>query len=213
MCNDIIPVRTSREQAIQSSEVHHWRYRLTQKKLETAGGKMWDAILMQSGMDGYVTMVHSRPGEVVKDRARTIVRYNDAVEFMQDVPNYAMAILDWNWERDNPTQFAESQVLHEHLKNELRRLAQSRQQFLSDDLIRHMLQVGRKAFKPYVVAEKEDRLDNPVFPPGYEAYRDFLCEWVARGCFLSQNSKADLMNFIWRMKTEKGVWWIGVNLE
>jgi hypothetical protein len=57
----------------------------------------------------------------------------------------------------------------------------SKRKFHTEELIKHLQGVGKKRVKTCVVEEKAARLNIPVLPPGYVAYREFLCEWTARG--------------------------------
>jgi hypothetical protein len=58
-----------------------------------------------------------------------------------------------------------------------------------------------------VVEDKKARLNNLILPVGYEKYREFLCEWTARGCFLSQDAKLEIMQFVQKMRNDKEPWW------
>jgi hypothetical protein len=73
-----------------------------------------------------------------------------------------------------------------------------------------MANVGRGALKPVVVEDVSARLGNPVTPPGYEAYRDFLCEWTARGVLMCPMGRMPILEFLRNMDKEgnkKKAWW------
>lgn len=71
-----------------------------------------------------------------------------------------------------------------------------------------MLVFGKTAIKPIVVEDEKARLGNPIFPPGYQAYRDFLCEWTARGCFMCPMGQMDILGFMRQMDENKNrAWW------
>lgn len=139
--------------------------------------------------------------------AVTWVRLNDARAFMKDVAIWVASLQPYGFSEDNPTLTEEAKALHKHLDTELVRLSQTQQRFNTTDFIEHMKAVGAQAFTPVVVEDKEARLKNPILPVGYEKYREFLCEWIARGCFLSQGAKLEIMQFVQKMRNDKGAWW------
>jgi hypothetical protein len=81
--------------------------------------------------------------------------------------------------------------------------------FKLKDLIEHLEKITKHAFDRHVVWDARYRLGNPGFPPGYQMYRLYLCEWTARGCFLHPNIVIEHKKFVARMGREKGVWWKG----
>lgn len=70
-----------------------------------------------------------------------------------------------------------------------------------------MQDVGKKAVKTWVV---EDRLDNPVWLSGYVAYREFLCEWTARVCFLAGEARRKILGSMGDVRMKDGTWWKGI---
>lgn len=142
------------------------------------------------------------------DNIKVYVRYDDAVNFME-VPKTIWVMLPYEFSLVNPVMMKESKVLEDVLKEELKRLSVDRTKvFKTVELIEHLKSVGKGAFKPCVVGDKETRLGNPEYPPGYLAYREFLCEWTARGCFLSPTGRRDLTEFMDEMERKKDrAWW------
>lgn len=129
-----------------------------------------------------------------------------------DVPKKIWGMLPYGFSLDNPVESRETAVLEDALKVELKHLSQNkRRKFNTEELIKHMKAFGSKALKPQVVGVKEARLGNPEYPPGYVAYREFLCEWTARGCFLSPSGRVELVLFMDEMERKKDrAWWKGV---
>jgi hypothetical protein len=141
-------------------------------------------------------------------RARVVcVRAREAIEFMENVPILVAGLLDWGFTLDNPANTKEHDLLKAHLVAELQCLEASRRRFHTEELIEHMQNIGKTAFEVVVVDDKEARLGNSVLPPGLKANREFLCEWTARGCFLTGTSRRDIVQFMKDMKTKKGAWW------
>jgi hypothetical protein len=139
---------------------------------------------------------------------RVFVRHNDAVSFLEQVPRKVWAMLPYGFSRDNPVASAEAQVLEEVLKGELRQLSVSRRLFNTNEMLEHMLAVGKAALVPVVVQNASARLGNPVFLPGYEAYRDFLCEWAARGVFMCPIGRMEILGFMQQMERNRDkAWW------
>jgi hypothetical protein len=146
------------------------------------------------------------PKDVVK--ARTLyVRARQAEAFMRDVPIYVAGLLDWGFSLDNPDKSAEAAVLKQTLIAELHRLERSRRMWHTEELNEHMQDVGKKAFEAVVVKNREERLGNPVVPSGYVNYREFLCEWTARGCWLGGEARNEIREFMRDMKEKQGAWW------
>ncbi|KAF1851809.1 uncharacterized protein K460DRAFT_362555 [Cucurbitaria berberidis CBS 394.84] len=139
---------------------------------------------------------------------KVYVRYDHAVRFM-DVPKKVWSTLPYGFSLDNPVGSQEALALEEHLKKELMRLSQDRSRvFNTKELVEHIVAVGKDAVKPVVVQDESARLGNPSFPPGYHAYRAFLCEWTARGCFMCPMGRTDLLGFMKRMEERKDkAWW------
>jgi hypothetical protein len=42
---------------------------------------------------------------------------------------------------------------------------------------------------------------------GYVSYREFLCEWTARGCWLAGGAGTEIVEFMRDVKGKKGAWW------
>jgi hypothetical protein len=142
---------------------------------------------------------------------KTFVRYNDAVAFM-DVPKKVWAMLPYGFSLDNPIGSDEALALEAVLRKELYRLSLSRELFNTKDILDHMAAVGRAALKPQVVQDVSKRLGNPVTPPGYTAYRDFLCEWTARGVLMCPMARIPLLEFLRLMDKKQGrAWWKDVS--
>jgi hypothetical protein len=174
----------------------------------------WIAILGAAAMDQWVPELSEEVAvranaQEIKAFQQVYVHLPDAIDLMEKIPIYVAKLLLWGFSLDNPVYMVEGDVLKERLISELRRLASTRQRWKTDDLIVHMKDVGRRAFERVVVsADKEKRLGNPVFPPGYEHYRDFLCEWTARCCFLSPLGRREILQFLRDMERNKGrAWW------
>ena len=139
---------------------------------------------------------------------RVYVRYADAVAFMEQVPIKVWSMLPYGFRLDNPVESVEARALHDALKTALRALSISRKTFNTKEIMEHMLRVGKTALKPVVVQDASARLGNPVTPPGYEAYRDFLCEWTARGVFMCPVGRMDLLEFMHKMEVNaETAWW------
>jgi hypothetical protein len=160
--------------------------------------------------------IHSWDHNRQADEIKAYVHYQFAVEFMQ-VPKKIWRMLPYGFSLDNPVETREAAVLEDHLKKELRRLSATKQLFNTKELIDHMMKVGKDAFRPEVTGSKEERLGNPEYPPGYLAYREFFCEWTARGCFLSPTGRMDLLGFMKKMDdNKKSAWWkdeVDVNFD
>jgi hypothetical protein len=141
-------------------------------------------------------------------KARLVrVKALEAVQFMEKVPLLVAGLLDWGFSLDNPENTPEGDVLKTCLIAELQSLEKSKHKFDTEELVAHMQKVGSEALSTIVVKDKHARLGNPVLPPGYVAYRDFLCEWTARGCFLAGDGRAEIVQFMKDMKNRKGAWW------
>jgi len=151
-----------------------------------------------------------RPDADVEDikKARTVVVHMpDAAQVMEAIPIFVAGLLDWGFSLDNPVRTAEGEALKKCLVDELSRLARSKRRFNTKELEEHMKKVGEGAFRPVVVGSKEERLGNPIFPPGYLAYREWLCTWTARACFYSPIGRSEIMRFMQKIAMRKDVWW------
>lgn len=145
----------------------------------------------------------------LEDLAVTWVRFDQAISFMQNVVLYIASIKPWGYAFDNPHTTKEAELLVKCLQKELHRLSKTKQRFNTKDLIAHMQEVGAKAFTPVVVEEKDARLDNPIYPAGYEDYMNYVCEWTAGGCFWSKQTAVDVTYCVGLIMKNKGAWWEG----
>jgi hypothetical protein len=160
----------------------------------------WLTVLATAAMDGWVrepseAVMKRGNAQEIKSVQQVYVHLPDAIELMDRIPIYVAQLLHRVFSLDNPVNMREGEVLRECLVWELRRQAGTRRRWKTDDLIAHMKKVGAGVFTPVVVSsKKEDRLGNPVYPPGYEQYREFLCEWTARCCLLSPTARMEICN-------------------
>jgi hypothetical protein len=213
MCRHIHPVLADRATIIADDEFAYWKYKIAKYRLNEVNAN-WPTLLFNAEVDGWCAPLpqhldHDRAdvAEIVKARVVT-VRVNDAIAFVDAVPIFIAKLLHWGYSLDSPVSTAEGEALRACLVKELQRLAKKKRKVHTDELKKHLLEVGKKAVNPVVVADKGERLGNPIYPPGYEAYRDFLCEWTAKGCFLSASGRRDVVQFMERMKKEKTKgWW------
>lgn len=211
-CNFIHPVLADRADIIAPDELPYWRYKIAKYRLETFTTD-WLTHLYIAEMMGWCTELpqhmqddRADPKDVV--RARVLcVRAREAIDFMESVPVVVARLLDWGFSLDIPVNTKEGEVLRACLVAELQRLEWSKQKFHTEELIEHMQRIGETALKAVVVGDKEARLGNPVLPPGFDAYRVFLCEWTARGCFLTGQPRQEIVLFMKDMWTKKGAWW------
>jgi hypothetical protein len=143
-----------------------------------------------------------------KSEQQVYMHLPDAIELMDRISIYVAKLLPWGFSLDNPVNMREGEVLRECLVGDLRRQAGMRQRWKTDGLIAHLKEVGAGAFAPVILSpKKEERLGNPVCPPGYEQYRDFLCEWTVRCCFLSPMARMEILQFLREMEKKKGKAW------
>lgn len=173
----------------------------------------WPVMLWAAEGDGWCAALpvrlagdHADPNEVVLARV-VRVRAKEAVGLIEALPVFVARLLDWGYSLDNPVQMAEGVVLKTRLVAELWELERKGRKFHSVGLVGYLREVGRGAVSPVVVGDEGERLRNPVLPPGYEEYRDFLCEWAARACFMSPTGRREVLEFMDRMGREKAGWW------
>ncbi|KAH9875199.1 hypothetical protein J1614_004689 [Plenodomus biglobosus] len=211
-CRSITRVLVDRADIIAADEEAYWRYKIARHRL-TELVTSWPVVLWAAEGDGWCTALPARlagdmadPNEVVKARVVGI-RVRDAVMVMDALPVFIAGLLDWGFSLDNPVYTAEGDALKARLVAELGILAKSRRMFHTDELIAHLREVGRGALSAVVVQDVRERLGNPVLPPGFDEYRDFLCEWTARGCFMSPTGRKEVLMFMERMRREKAGWW------
>jgi hypothetical protein len=213
-CKAITALPTDRTDITLPDELQYWRWKICMRRLEKEVDSYWVVHLTTLPNDRWFDTVpeHWNHNQL-KDKIKVYVRYVDVVRFME-VPKAIWRMLPYGFSLDNPVESREGVVLEDCLKRELKRLSMDRRRvFNTEELIAHMKAVGAKAFKPVVVGNKEARLGNPEYPPGYLRYREFLCEWTARGCFLSPSGRVELVVFMDRMKREKGKAWWGKERE
>ncbi|KAI8934658.1 hypothetical protein NX059_008349 [Plenodomus lindquistii] len=211
-CRAIVPVLIDRADIIAPDEENFWRYKIARHRL-TDLITSWPVVLWAAERDAWCAPLpralegeKADPNEVV--RARVVcVRLEHAVQNMNALPVFIAGLLDWGYSLDNPVNTAEGDALKAGLVEELRRLEREGRKFHTDELVRHMLGVGKDAVRSVVVKDVEERLGNPVLPPGFEEYRDFLCEWTARGCFMGPTGRKEVLVFMERMRREKVGWW------
>lgn len=143
--------------------------------------------------------------------ARTTVGVREAEEFLFTVVVKMEALADWGYKDDNPITFYETHVLHNAIRAELRRLEYSQRLFRVEELVQHLKYVAERAVVPVpgagVVVEAERR-GNPKFPPGYEDYVNWMCELVARSCFVHPSIWREVKAFVGKMRKREGVWWL-----
>lgn len=162
------------------------------------------------GSRAYCTVEIARRSDAqeIKSVQKVTIHFQEAVELIDKIPIYVAKMLPWGFSLDNPVNTVESYILKRKLVDELRRLAARRERWNTDDLIEHMKKVGAATVNPVIVSRnKENRLGNPIFPPGYERYKDFLCEWAARCCFLSATARAEIRRFMEDMEKFKRKAW------
>jgi hypothetical protein len=194
---------------MRADELPWWRWKIAMRRTEKEGTDQWLVRLQTLPHSGWF---HEIPESWDGDRqvrdVRLYVRYDDAVQFM-DVPRKIWSMLPYGFSLDNPVGSAEAMALEECLWRELKRLSLDKTLvFNTKEMCDHMAEVGKKAVEPVVVEDVGARLGNPVFPPGFEAYRDFLCEWTARGVFECPIGRMPILNFLKEMEEKKNrAWW------
>lgn len=204
-----MPITHNRLDTLHPTELPYWRWRTMHNYMtDKMAGRDFNTLLALSVAVRYIPDF-PRDQNNGAEIAVTRVRYRDAVDFMQRFVIPVARLLPWGYSTDNPVMFLESRWLVEHLKRELRRLEGVRRKFKLQGLIGYLNMVAAEAFKPVVVREERFNLGNPIFPPGYEMYRTYLCEWTARGCFLAPRVVKEHKEFVARMVREQGVWWKG----
>ncbi|KAF2829882.1 hypothetical protein CC86DRAFT_177091 [Ophiobolus disseminans] len=214
LCNAISPVLTDRADIIRPDELPYWRYKIARHRLVLEVSD-WIFRLAACELDRWCAPLPphlERDDADVEDvkRARTVVVHMpDAARMTDAIPIFVAGVLDWGFSLDNPVNSAEGDVLKQCLLEELGRLARSGKRFNTKDLEEHMMKVGEAAVRPVVVEKKGERLGNPVFPPGFVAYREWLCTWTARACFYSPTGRGEILKFMQKMgarKDERDVW-------
>jgi hypothetical protein len=208
VCRYIMPIKSNRLDTIHQFELPYWRWRTIHNYMQAKmTGRDFNTYLAFSAAMGYIPD-YATPENAVADVAVTRVRHRDAVDFLEKFVIPVAALLPWGHSADNPVTFPESHHLLTYIKSKLWQLDFSRQKFKLQALINHLVKSTEHAFKRYVVLDKKYNLENPVFPPGYETYRLYLCEWTARGCFLAPDMVKKHKNFVARMGRElTHVWW------
>ena len=208
-CKTLIPHTIDRTMTLLPRELNFWRWKISMRRLEKEATEYWLVRLQSLPHSGWFPDI---PPDWDADRQarciRVYVRYADAVAFMEQVPIKVWSMLPYGFRLDNPVESVEARALHDALKTALRALSISRKTFNTKEIMEHMLRVGKTALKPVVVQDASARLGNPVTPPGYEAYRDFLCEWTARGVFMCPVGRMDLLEFMHKMEVNaETAWW------
>jgi hypothetical protein len=204
-----MPIKHNRLDNIHPDERQFWRWRTLHDYMqEKMTGRDFNTYLQLSVAVGYIDPYPEGENDDA-ERAVTTVRYWDVVDFLENFVIPVASMLPWGYTTDNPMMFPESQYLLQHIKNELRFLESIRRPFKLQPLIEYLESKAENAFKAVVVREQRYNLGNPIFPPGYERYRNYLCEWAARGCFLAPITVKEHKKFMLRMSREHGVWWKG----
>ena len=209
-CKSITALLVDRTAVTRPDELPWWRWKICMRRLEKEASEFWLVRLQTLPHSGWFRDI---PQDWDTDRQvkeiRVHVRYDDAVAFMY-VPKRVWAMLPYGFSLDNPVESCEALALEKCLKGELKRLSVERKLFNTKEILDHMANVGRGALKPVVVEDVSARLGNPVTPPGYEAYRDFLCEWTARGVLMCPMGRMPILEFLRNMDKEgnkKRAWW------
>ncbi|KAH8624368.1 hypothetical protein IG631_21107 [Alternaria alternata] len=209
-CKSITALLVDRTAVTRPDELHWWRWKISMRRLEKEASEFWLVRLQTLPHSGWFRDI---PQDWDTDRQvkeiRVHVRYDDAVAFMH-VPKRVWAMLPYGFSLDNPVESCEALALEKCLKGELKRLSVERKLFNTKEILDHMANVGRGVLKPVVVEDVSARLGNPVTPPGYEAYRDFLCEWTARGVLMCPMGRMPILEFLRNMDKEgnkKKAWW------
>lgn len=211
-CRFINPVLTDRASIIAPDELPWWRHRIACQRLKQEAVD-WLAKLGAAATDGWVPEIDDETAkegdaEKIKNIQRVYVHLPDAIDLMERIPIYVAKLLPWGFSLDNPVYMKEGEVLKQHLVQELRRLAATKQRFTTDALIEHIQAVGEQAWTPVVVRDASQRLGNPIVPPGYAQYKKFLCEWTARCCFYSPVARMEILAFMKDMERYKDTaWW------
>ncbi|KAL6703292.1 hypothetical protein ACN47E_009999 [Coniothyrium glycines] len=209
-CRDMTPTPRDRAAHIQPDELPFWRWKISMRRLEREVQDYWILRLQALQYDAWFSPhidMHAWDANRQHSDVRVHVRPRDAVQFMR-VPQAVWSMLPYGIRGDNPVHAKEARVLHACLETELEALASKKQLFNTEELVKHMKAVGEHAVKSRVVGSKADRLGNPEYPAGFLAYRDFLCEWTARGCFLSPVGRTELLEFMKKMDENKQrAWW------
>ncbi|KAJ4369049.1 hypothetical protein N0V83_006132 [Neocucurbitaria cava] len=211
LCKDINPLTTDRATIIRADELPWWRWKITMRRMEREMKDNWLTRLQTLPHDDppwFREIPESWDQDRQANDIRVYVRYEHAVKFME-VSKKIWGELPYGFSLDNPVGSREAVALEECLNGELKRVSMERRRtFNTKELVEHMVRVGNEAVKPVVVEDESARLGNPIFPPGYQAYRQFLSEWTARGCFLSPLGRMDVLGFMKRMDEHKGkAWW------
>lgn len=192
------------------AELPYWRHKILLRFLERETLE-WIARLNALIPDGWLALpeIPKFGGDSAKvlDFVKVHVHLPYATDFME-IPKYVWGLLPYGFKKDNPVNFTESAILEAALREELKALARSRRQFNTAQMIAHLKDVGDRAVRSVLVSrDKEERMGNPEFLPGFLDYRAFLCGWTARGCFLGRIGQMPYWEIVGRMKREKGAWW------
>jgi hypothetical protein len=212
MCNAINGVSVDRADIIRPDEMRYWRYRIARQRLVLEVTD-WLFRLEACEQDQWCAPLPphlDREDANVEDvkKARTVcVHMPDAVKVMEAIPIFVASLVDWGFSLDNPVNSPEGAALKKCLVDELSRLAKSKRKFNLGALEEHLKKVGDNAFRAVIVDDEEERLGNPVLPPGYKTYREWLCTWTARACFYSPLGRSEILKFMQNIATRKDVWW------
>ncbi|KAF2017309.1 hypothetical protein BU24DRAFT_490502 [Aaosphaeria arxii CBS 175.79] len=215
-CRFFISVGNRRIDFIRPDEVKFWRWRTVIDALENMLTRDLVGEINFSQESGYIPpfSLHNREQPDialgVRDAARAHIRSEHLTDWMMRVPVYAASLQPWGHDADNPTRFPESKVLHAALIEEFNCLEQARTLFTIKELMGHLTRLGDWAVYPRLRNLTDNqRQHNPMYPPGFETYLIWLCEWISYGAFIRPTARSDLYRFLERMDREKGVWWKG----
>lgn len=203
-----MPVKQNRLDTIHPTELPYWRWKTMHNFMQT---KMTDrdfnTYLAMSVALNYIAEfpeAENNGAEV----ARTRVWYKHICSWIDEFVLPVAALLPWGYSVDNPVAFKESKTVVKVVKWELWDLGREKHAYTLKQLTEKLEHRALTAFVPVVMPEQW-RLGNPTVPPGFEMFRKYFCEWVARGCFLAPAIVKEHKEFVKRMGTERGVWWKG----
>jgi len=217
MCRDINAVTVDRADIVHSDELDFWRFQICKRFLEIEVNDNWlvrlDCLIWANWMpdwprdsNGNDRLDHNKK----KEYAATRVHYLEA-RMVMDAAIFVWGLVRYGFTVDNPVRMREGIELVETLKRELQRLAKDGKRYKLAELRKHMEIVGKRAVMPVLVSEnKDERLGNPKYPPGFKDFRTFICEWTARACFYTELGSRELIEFMQKMKnttSTKDIWW------
>ncbi|PSN69103.1 hypothetical protein BS50DRAFT_619787 [Corynespora cassiicola Philippines] len=208
LCKDINGVLRDRADIIAPDELPWWKWKICMRRLEKEAKDYWLFRLAACAEDRWsAAMPDDMDHNQIQVAMRVRIHYDDAVELMETIPIFVQKLLPFGFVEDNPAYTEDGISLKGALQRELLRLQESQKEFNTQELIRHMSKMAKRAMFPAVLQDREARLGNPILPPGYSDYSKFLAEWTARVCFLSPRGRSDLLGFLQKMRDEDWAWW------